>query len=380
MVQRVSSFSSSNLANNDRQPDQFLTITKPSTTVDCVNSDDCFPNNDDDSEFDSTFFPVQLNMLVENDPSISRQTDTTGAIRAMNASLTQNATTKTAKQYSKRCAALLVGQNYPTTNFSLNGCLNDISAVQKFLVQWMDPRYVYTLTDDEVPTTATSFLMALYDMALKSWEMSLDFVWIHYSGHGTSNPIKSDKNAMDTSEVDGMDEYLCFDDANLKDDIVSQALAKFNPKTTILFVCDACHSGTMVDLPFMLSISSTQQNKLSMINGTKSIAIPQKGKSLIISISGCRDEQTSQESKIGNTNQTMGSLTYYLMQKMKVSSQSSTNTPNASNQLVYVFRDMCSLMKRDGVEQVPQLCASVDILQMNIINNIIHVINTIGMP
>lgn len=60
------------------------------------------------------------------------------------------------------------------------------------------------------------------------------------------------------------------------DDILHKILAKFNLNTQILFICDACHSGSILDLKFVWdterpckfhnSISQKIDNIMSNIN------------------------------------------------------------------------------------------------------------------
>lgn len=100
-----------------------------------------------------------------------------------------------------------------------------------------------------------------------------DYFVFNYSGHGTS--VKD----MDGDEKDGMDEALClvtetgeldFDQFMTDDDfaeIVTDAVA---PGVKILILCDCCHSGTIGDF----SSEAWEGHEA-------------------ISMSGCKDDQTS---------------------------------------------------------------------------------------
>merc|ERR1712217_467546 len=74
-------------------------------------------------------------------------------------------------------------------------------------------------------------------------------LFFHYSGHGGS--IADD----DGDESDGKDECLFpvdFKEAGiLRDDEVSQILVQNVPDgVKLVAVCDCCHSGTIMDLPY----------------------------------------------------------------------------------------------------------------------------------
>ena len=144
--------------------------------------------------------------------------------------------------------ALLFGLNYAhCKSGQLKGCINDVNAMSLYIKSLYDiPIEVYT---DDVNLKDTSYdgiVKRLYNLAVESHEKDLDFVWIHYSGHGSSQ-----KDTLGDEE-DGMDEGLVPSDYQSKgiliDDIIHDTLAAFNPKTKILFICDSCHSGTMLDL------------------------------------------------------------------------------------------------------------------------------------
>ena len=85
-----------------------------------------------------------------------------------------------------------------------------------------------------------------------------DACFVHYSGHGCS--IRDN----DGDEEDGMDEALCpLDYAKAgvlrDDDVLKTLIAPMARGVTLTCVMDCCHSGTILDLPFIFLADGMQQ-------------------------------------------------------------------------------------------------------------------------
>eukprot|EP00798_Chlamydomonas_sp_ICE-L_P025124 gene25124-biopygen19583 len=129
------------------------------------------------------------------------------------------------------------------TTASLQGCENDAHNMAEFLMR--QHKFKCDVRIGAAATTASAILDALVDLAIDSYDKALDTVWIHYSGHGTSIAGFSD------NELDRFDECLVPSNFRLiPDDYIAKVLYYFNPRTSIVFVADCCHSGTISDLPF----------------------------------------------------------------------------------------------------------------------------------
>ena len=93
-------------------------------------------------------------------------------------------------QGNKRLA-VLVGCNYPHTEFKLHGCVNDVVAMRDVLLTkfHFDPDHVELLTDVPVPgslilptgANIKAALNRMVDMAEAG-----DVLFFHFSGHGTT--------------------------------------------------------------------------------------------------------------------------------------------------------------------------------------------------
>lgn len=82
-----------------------------------------------------------------------------------------------------------------------------------------------------------------------------DSLVFHFSGHGSQ---KVDKDGND--ERDGFDETLCPVDYEtngmILDDEINEALVRpIPPRAKLHAIIDACHSGTVLDLPYLCRIN-----------------------------------------------------------------------------------------------------------------------------
>ncbi|PKI58944.1 hypothetical protein CRG98_020690 [Punica granatum] len=91
----------------------------------------------------------------------------------------------------KKRLAVLVGCNYPNTQYELHGCINDVLAMREVLVKrfGFDPQNVELLMDapgSPVLPTGTNVKAALDRMVDRA--EAGDVLFFHYSGHGTRIP------------------------------------------------------------------------------------------------------------------------------------------------------------------------------------------------
>lgn len=248
-----------------------------------------------------------------------------------------------------RGKALLFGLNYEhIPKAKLNGCINDVKQMSTHIQNmFAKDTFVIEVHTDDIDKQNTSYdgiVRNLYNAAIESYSNNLDFVWVHFSGHGSQ--------AKDTSgdELDYMDEGVCPSDYNTKgiviDDILNNVMAKFNPRTKVLFVCDSCHSGSILDLRYTWNVNA----KRSIIDNNNC-----KIKSNVILISGCMDNQTSADAyNLLNDNKHIGALTASFINVLE----------KKPKQLYDVFSFVESLrdeLKRGGFSQYPCLSSTYDL-------------------
>ena len=114
------------------------------------------------------------------------------------------------------------------------------------------------LLDDGEHTEPTSANILSAFKTLATSAKPGDALFVHYSGHGCS--IRDD----DGDEEDGKDEALCPLDypkvGVIRDDDVLEVLVAPLPKgVTLTCVFDCCHSGTILDLPYVFLADGMQE-------------------------------------------------------------------------------------------------------------------------
>jgi hypothetical protein len=180
--------------------------------------------------------------------------------------------------------ALLIGINYDNTTAQLNGCINDVSLISSFINdKGFSSITIITDKTDKKPTKL-NILSELEKLFNESDEN--DILYFHYSGHGS---YISDKN---NDELDQKDETIVSKDLQhiSDDEIISLIKRKLPKNRTLIAVFDSCHSGTILDLKYSF-VNDENFNKLEIIENNKYEDINPN----IILISGCKDNQYSQE-------------------------------------------------------------------------------------
>jgi hypothetical protein len=240
---------------------------------------------------------------------------------------------------------LLFGLNYQhCSSGKLNGCINDVINIADFLHNTYGfPVDMYTDDVNLDETSCNGIIQKLYELALETYRDDLEFVWIHYSGHGSY--IK-DKN---NDEQDGNDECLVPSDYHINgmipDDFICKLFSYFNPKTRVVFVFDCCHSGTIGDVKY-----SWESIERAFVENIQCF-IPAK----IITLSGCLDTQTSADSyNVLGDNKYVGALTACLLSILK-------DNPDIKNNVFDLLSKLRLLLQEKEFSQIPKLCSTYNL-------------------
>lgn len=252
--------------------------------------------------------------------------------------------------------ALFIGINYYGTNNELQGCINDAQAMKKFAMVNYGYREedIVILTDDyfnhgnarKMPTKANMIQAMQW---LVSGAQPNDSLIFHYSGHGAT--VKD----LDGDEDNGLDETICpldFQSAGMivDDDMNKIMVQTLPPGCRLTAFFDSCHSGSALDLPYTYStkgavkgpnmaknfgsgalnavlnyergdlmgtFSSLSSAASKMMNGNRAQQITIATRSSpadVISLSGCKDEQTSADATQGSTR--AGAMSYSFLTVM----------------------------------------------------------------
>jgi len=239
--------------------------------------------------------------------------------------------------------ALYIGINYFGTKAELKGCINDVKNISQLVAKKFGVTQALILTDDQ----SDEIKKPTYDNIINGMKWLVqdakpgDSLFFHYSGHGGTARDK------DEDEVDGFDESILPCDyttnGQILDDVISENLVQPLPagcRLTALF--DSCHSGTVMDLPYtyqshngkveviendvrkeifkkttdvvnsinsgnpaaisksLMSIFDGSLRKAGQSGKTREVLDKRQKNADIIQFSGCRDNQTSADAKIGN--------------------------------------------------------------------------------
>ena len=135
-----------------------------------------------------------------------------------------------------------------------------------------------------------------------------DKLFFHYSGHGGRSRDRTGE------EVDGFNETLIPVDhmhaGNIVDDNINKMMVNRLPKGVLLHcIIDACHSGTVMDLPFLSKGVDMQQRWIWEDQRRRIYKGTAGGE--VICFSGCDDSQTSADtSSLAQDNANTGALTF----------------------------------------------------------------------
>ncbi|KAB5526865.1 hypothetical protein DKX38_020712 [Salix brachista] len=142
-----------------------------------------------------------------------------------------------------------------------------------------------------------------------------DSLLFHYSGHG------SRQRNYNGDEVDGYDETLCPLDFETQgmivDDEINATIVRPLPQGVRLHaIIDACHSGTVLDLPFLCRMDRNGQYVWEDHRPQSGIWKGTNGGD-VISISGCDDHQTSADTSALSKITSTGAMTFCFIQAIE---------------------------------------------------------------
>ncbi|XP_021899893.1 metacaspase-1 isoform X2 [Carica papaya] len=218
-----------------------------------------------------------------------------------------------------RKRAVLCGINYYGKPYRLKGSINDVKCMNYFLLNKMGfpPDSVLLLSEEETNPLKTPTKRNIR-LALK-WLVegcqAGDSLVFHFSGHGTTEPD------YDDDEVDGNDEALCPLDYETEgfiiDDEINGTIVRPLPYGAKLHgIIDACHSGTVLDLPFVCRMNREgyyiweDQTPREIYKGTSG--------GLAVCFSACDDHQLSEDTTAFTGSKVMtGAMTYNFIQAVQ---------------------------------------------------------------
>lgn len=171
----------------------------------------------------------------------------------------------------KNKKALIIGLNYTGKPEALKGCINDARRMEKTLKTKFKYKDILVLTDKDVTTKRD--IITMFEKFVNS---DNDILFFQYAGHGLQT------HDWNGDEEDGLDEAIyCPDGSKITDDEFNSIVKNIKKHQTLIFVMDCCHSGSIVDLPYLVVNDHVLKTSRQTIQGN------------IICISGCKDNQVS---------------------------------------------------------------------------------------
>jgi len=253
--------------------------------------------------------------------------------------------------------ALLIGINYFGQMYQLSGCINDVKNIKQLLITKFGfsdaPDKMLILTDDQknqynIPTRKN--IINAMKWLVKDCKAG-DSLFFHFSGHG------SQTRDLDGDEVDGYDETILPVDykkaGQIIDDEMNAIMVRPLPEgVRLTAIFDSCHSGTALDLPYiygddgrlviqkgpsqMKLLSKTFNSLVSgdvfgVINNVMNLTDADRLKKNsekakkkteetrssfadVVMFSGCKDSQTSSDTKINN--EATGAMSHALIKAL----------------------------------------------------------------
>lgn len=225
--------------------------------------------------------------------------------------------------------SLAIGINYIGTEYELNGCINDVTNVTDVLKNNFNYKENVLMTDNTTIKPIKTNILSQFTKLLQNAK-SGDKLFFIFSGHGSQE--------LDTNgdESDGIDEVIITQDFKsiLDDDLKKIINAHLKSGVKLFCLFDSCHSGTCFDLKY--NENGQINSKMNDTNGQ------------VIFISGCKDEQTSEDAYINNKNN--GALTAGFLETLKKYNYLQTNVTYKQ-----FLEDLKQYLSENDFSQIPQL-------------------------
>ena len=228
------------------------------------------PGNDDETVKPPPSLPIPI---IPSDYTASAPTISASKLSLSSSSPYIASTKRKYDEYGRVLPikrALLIGINYQQTQNVLNGCVNDVHHIKKFLIEHFEfnSNDIVILTDDQKDNhkrlpTHDNIIRGMQWLTHRSMEN--DSFFFHYSGHGVLKKFKKikDQGFIDSLLASGERiPAVCpmdFDKATLKNVIDAQAIHQslvvgLDPKAYLTAIFDCCHSASMMALPFRVQL------------------------------------------------------------------------------------------------------------------------------
>uniref|UniRef100_A0A7S1VWZ7 Peptidase C14 caspase domain-containing protein n=1 Tax=Grammatophora oceanica TaxID=210454 RepID=A0A7S1VWZ7_9STRA len=184
--------------------------------------------------------------------------------------------------------AVLIGINYTGQQGALSGCHNDLKNIKEYLkdVQGFEESDCLVLMDDNRHHNPTKQNIMNAFKRITEYANAGDVVFVHYSGHGGR------LRDQDGDEDDGYDETLIPVDfrqaGQIRDDDILKVLVRpMRAGVTTTVLVDACHSGTVLDLPYRFGADDSEMRPDNGVNMGKLLGSPEAVVGILVCLYCC---------------------------------------------------------------------------------------------
>ncbi|KAJ6683614.1 hypothetical protein OIU85_007315 [Salix viminalis] len=197
-----------------------------------------------------------------------------------------------------RKRALLIAVTYDRSKHKLKGPIIDVKSFRNLLMDTFafPKEEIRVLTEEEAPESdfvPTKKNIQNYFKWLVEDCMAGDSLVFYFSGHGVR------QFDFDSDESDGFDESICPADfveaGTISDDEIKAAIVRPLKKgVTLNAIVDACHSGTVLDLPYVYNREEKKWGKPKRLYEDEK----HTDRGLAISIAACEDRQVAADTHV----------------------------------------------------------------------------------
>lgn len=254
--------------------------------------------------------------------------------------------------------ALCIGINYKSTEYALDGCINDADDWASFLhnLAGFDVAVMA-----EAAATKRNMLAGIETIAtrLKPGDVGV----VQFSGHGTWVPD------LTGDEPDGRDEALCPIDCEsnlILDDELHEIFNQVHKDAHLVFIADCCHSGTIFRVAkdqinvggvrFLpqsyfthTEVQHAQIQKAARLPVTYPLGATDRAFPNVVHFSGCRDDEYSND--VVMNGRPCGAFSHYAIRSF---------TKGLKGGLSYsdVHKDIAKKLPTPRYQQTPMLYAT----------------------
>ncbi|CAK9163134.1 unnamed protein product [Ilex paraguariensis] len=216
--------------------------------------------------------------------------------------------------------ALLCGVTYKNQKFELKGTIHDVTKIRDLLLERFkfSENSICILTEETTQHPTKKNILEALKWLVRDNQAG-DSLVFYFSGHGLRQPDFKD------DELDGFDETICpvdfLKEGMILDNEINELIIRpLKPDAKLHAIIDACHSGTVLDLPFVYN----KERKGWDDNSPPSGVFKGTSGGLAISFSACLDDQLAadtdafSEKRLAASGRKMaGAMTYTFVQAVK---------------------------------------------------------------